>query len=160
MSRRRLQPRPRSTYIGLSNYRALSGTIGFAASDVLAVAPSVGAGSPVGITIGAAAAPPFSPPLSMSFGGQDKPAGGQLVLSLDRANISLGSPTFVTSLLFVLLLLLSAFATPGDASATTTATIPASATRRPLLIRSCCAYVLTLSLQLAVLIWACKESHG
>jgi hypothetical protein len=58
----------------------------------------------------------------MSFGGQDKPAGGQFVFSLDRADMSLGLPTFVTSLLFVLLLLLSALATPGGASATTTAT--------------------------------------
>ena len=113
---------------------------------MLAVAASVGAGSPVGRTIGGAAARPFSPPLFMvSFGGQDKPAGGQVVSPLDWGAILLGSPIFVTSLLFVLVLLLSALATPGDASATTTATIPATvATRRPLFIQSVCAQVLDI----------------
>jgi hypothetical protein len=44
--------------------------------------------------------------------------------------------------LFVLLLLLSALATPGGASATTTATRVATATRRPLLIAVCqCCYL-------------------
>ena len=89
------------------SYGALTGTIGFVASE----------------------------PLFMkSVGGQDKSVGGQLVLSSGRADISLGSPIFVTSLLFVLLLLLSALATPGGASATMTATTPATPTRRTLLI--------------------------
>ena len=114
----------------------------------------------MGITIGVAAVPPFTPPLFMTpLGGQDKPAGGQLVFSLDRANISLGSPTFVTSLVFVLLLLLSAFATPGDASATTTATTPTTAARRPLLIGRGCAQVLTVSLQVAVLLCAFAKNR-
>jgi hypothetical protein len=88
----------------------------------------------VGITIGVS--PPLWPPLFVTlFGGHDKSAGGQLVFAFGRANISLGSPRFVTSLLFVLVLLLSALATPGAASATTTATTPATATRLlPLLI--------------------------
>jgi hypothetical protein len=96
---------------------------------------------PVGITIGVA----FWPPLFMfimSFGGQDKFAGGQLVFLFDRANVSLGLPTFVTSLLLLLLLLLSALATPGDASVTTTATRVVTAARRPLLITLCqCCYL-------------------
>jgi len=86
----------------------------------------------MGITIGLL---PFSPPLFvMSPGGQDEPACGQFVLSLARGKESLGLPICDTSLVFVLLLLLSAFATPGDASATATATIPAINTPRPVLI--------------------------
>ena len=79
----------------------------------------------------------------MSFGGQDKSAGGQFMFALDRGDPSLGLPTFVTSLLFVLLLLLSAHATPGGASETTTATrVATTATRRPLLIALCqCCYL-------------------
>jgi hypothetical protein len=97
---------------------------------------------PVGITIGVA----FWPPLFMfimSFGGQDKSAGGQFVFSFDRTNVPLGLPTFVTSLLLLLLLLLSALATPGGASGTTTANrVVATATRRPLLIALCqCCYL-------------------
>ena len=125
-----------SACVRLTNYGVLTGTIGFAATDVLAVVASAGVDSLMGITIGAAAVPPLSPRLLvMSFGGQSKPAGGQLVFSLDWSNVRLGLPTLVTSLVFVLLLLLSAFAIPGDASATTSATNPAAATRRPLLIR-------------------------
>ena len=112
-------------------------TIGFAASDVLAVAAYVG---DLGITIGVAVWPPL---FIMSLGGQDKSAGGQFVFALDRADPSLGLPTSVTSLLFVLLLLLSALATAGGASATTTATTPATARCRPLLIACGCPYVLT-----------------
>src|SRR6202008_3418459 len=111
-------------------------TIGPAPADVLFVAASGGADCPMGITIGVAALPPFSPPLLvMSFGGQDEPAGGQFVFALESSYVMLGLPMLVTSLVFVLLLLLSAFATPGDASATTSATIPTTATRRPPLIR-------------------------
>ena len=117
--------------------RGFSRTIGFAASDVLAVAAYVGA---LGITIGVAVWPPL---FIMSLGGQDKSAGGQFVFALDRADPSLGLPTSVTSLLFVLLLLLSALATAGGASATTTATTPATARCRPLLIACGCPYVLT-----------------
>jgi hypothetical protein len=90
----------------------------------------------MGITIGVAAVPPFSPPLFViSLGGQDELAGGQVVFSWSRGTtMSLGLPILVTSLVFVLLLLLSAFATPGDASAIATATIPATNTRVPLLM--------------------------
>ena len=97
-----------------------------------AVGAYVGA---LGITIGVAF---WRPLFIMSFGGQDKSAGGQFVFALDRAYPSLGLPTFVTSLLFVLLLLLSAHATPGGASETTTATrVATTATRRLLLIALC-----------------------
>jgi hypothetical protein len=108
--------------------------MGLAGSDVLGVALC-----PLGITIGVAGVPSWSlllsPPLFvMSFGGQDKSVGGQLVFSLDPPVMSLLPPRFVTSLVLLLLLLLSARAVPAEAIPTTAANTAATATRQTLFI--------------------------
>jgi hypothetical protein len=116
--------------------------MGLAVSDVPGAAVGVGAGCPRGITIGVAAVlalpllPWFSLPLlfMISSGGQPKPVGGQFVFSLADGVAKLGLPMLVTLLVFELLLLLSALAAPAEASATTAATSPVTATRQQLLI--------------------------
>jgi hypothetical protein len=120
----------------------LTGTIGFGVSVVLGAAVGVAAGCPTGITIGVAGELSFPllplvsllPLLMISFGGQPKSVGGQFVFSLPDVLPKLGLPMLVTSLVFELLLLLSALAAPAEASATTAATSPITATRQPLLI--------------------------